>query len=40
VAHRMPPPSEPANKWFLRPSTMGRMALSTGLLSSSMRPSS
>jgi hypothetical protein len=40
VAHRMPPPSEPANRWFLRPSAMGRMARSTGLLSSSMRPSS
>src|SRR5882762_877900 len=40
VAHRTPPPSEPANRWFLRPSAMGRMARSTGLLSSSMRPSS
>src|SRR5258705_7918336 len=29
VAHRTPPPSEPANKWF-------RMARSTGLLSSSI----
>ena len=40
VAHRSPPPSEPANRWFLRPRATGRMARSTGLLSSSMRPSS
>src|SRR5258707_8807668 len=29
VAHRTPPPSEPANRWFLRPSATGRMARST-----------
>src|SRR5947209_2312150 len=40
VAHRSAPPSEPANRWFLRPSATGRIARSTELLSSSMRPSS
>ena len=37
---KSPPPSEPANRWFLRQSGTGRMTRSTGLLSSSMRPSS
>jgi hypothetical protein len=32
--------SDPANRWFLRPSAMGRMARSTVLLSSWRRPSS
>src|ERR1700755_1754132 len=40
VAHRAAPPSEPANRWFLRPSATGRMARSTELLSSSMLASS
>ena len=40
VAQRTPPPSEPANRWFFRPSATGRIARSTGLLSSSIRPSS
>src|SRR5262249_57658616 len=33
-------PSDPAKRWFLRPRATGRMARSTGLLSSSVRPSS
>lgn len=40
VAQRAAPPSEPAKRWFLRPSAIGLIARSTGLLSSSMRPSS
>src|SRR5437016_5914673 len=32
-----PPPSEPANRWFLRRSATGRIARSTELLSSSIR---
>ena len=40
IAQRAAPLSEPANRWFLRPRATGRMARSTVLLSSSMRPSS
>ena len=40
MAQRAAPPSEPAKRWFLRPSVIGRMARSTVLVSSSMRPSS
>ena len=39
VAQRSAPPSDPANRWFLRPSVTGRIARSTVLLSRSMRPS-
>ena len=40
MAQRSAPPSEPANRWFLRPRATGRMARSTVLVSSSTRPSS
>ena len=40
MAQRSAPPSEPANRWFLRPRAIGRMARSTVLVSSSTRPSS
>ena len=40
TAQRSAPPSDPAKRWFLRPRATGRIARSTGLLSSSMRPSS
>jgi len=40
IAQRRPPPSDPANRRFLRPSATGRMARSTGLVSSSIWPSS
>src|ERR1700730_3484963 len=31
IAQRTPPPSEPAKRWFLRPSAIGLIARSTGL---------
>ena len=40
MAHRPAPPSLPANRLFLRPSAIGLIARSTGLVSRSMRPSS
>lgn len=39
VAQVLPPPSEPANRAFLRVMVCGRMARSTVLESISMRPS-
>src|SRR4051812_2016078 len=40
IAHQQAPPSDPANRAFLRPRLIGRIALSTVLVSSSSRPSS
>ena len=40
IAQRLAPPSLPANNAFLRPSAIGRIERSTGLVSRSMRPSS
>lgn len=39
VAHVRPPPSDPANREFLRVMVCGRMVRSTVLLSMSRRPS-
>jgi hypothetical protein len=40
IAQWRAPPSEPANRAFLRPKAIGRMARSMMLVSSSSRPSS
>lgn len=39
IAHRAPQPSLPANGWFFLPRATGQIGRSTGLVSSSMRPS-